>query len=398
MSTREGTAGAPTAPTVRRGAPLPLAAAVAATAAAVLSFAPVAAVVALLRMAGGDGFGLAAPVRVAAAGWLLGHGVPVQAGAGVISVVPLALTALAAWRLSRAGVHVTRALGARGSGSWRRALAASGATAVAYGCLGLLLTAAVAGSGWWVEPVRAGVTFAGFGFLAASYGSLRTTGALADVATRVPVVLRQGGVSGAVAGALVLAAGAATAGIAVALDGGAAADTIAAYRTGVPGQAGLTLVCLAFAPNLAAWAASYLLGPGFSIGAGTIVRSSEVAAGPLPALPVFDGIPDGPLPSVGATLLAVPTVAGLVAGGIAARRMRARGIRWPGVLVGAAVAGPVAGAALGTVAAVAGGSLGAGQLTHLGPVAWQVGVLTAALVTPGALLGALTAGLIQVRR
>src|SRR5690606_10693480 len=151
------------------------------------------------------------------------------------------------------------------------------------GALGLLVAAATAGpGGWWADPVRAGATLAGGGFLAASYGSFRTTGASAAVAARLPTVLRVGWRAGVVAGLLVLAAGAAAVGIAVAVGGGAAADTIAAYRTGVAGQAGLTLVCLAYSPNLAVWAAAYLLGPGFAVGADTVVRSSEVTLGPLP--------------------------------------------------------------------------------------------------------------------
>ena len=399
MTTRDDTAGAgPTDQAWRSHAPLPLAATVAAAAAAVVSLAPVVLVVTLLRISDGAGLGLSAPVRVATAGWLLAHGVPLQAGTGVIGAVPLAVAALAAWRLARAGVHVTRALGARGSGSWRRALAAAGATGLAYGAIGLLITAAAAGPGWWTEPVRAGATMALFAFLAASYGSLRTTGAAAALSARLPRVVREGARTGVVAALLVLAAGAATAGIAVAIGGGGAADTVAAYRTGVAGQAGLTLVCLAYAPNLAVWAAAYLLGPGFAIGAGTVVRSSEVVLGPLPALPVFAGLPDGPLPSVGAALLTVPTIAGFAGGWLLARRVRAASGRLPGMLVGAVVAGVLAAALLGLAAVASGGPLGAGQLATTGPPAWQVALVAGALVTPGTLLGATVAGITVARR
>jgi len=371
---------------------------VAATTAAVVSYAPVLAVVVLLRLSEGAGPGLAAPARLATAGWLLAHGVPVQAGTGVIGVAPLAVSALAAWRLARAGVHVTRAIGARRSGSVRKALVAAAATGVAYGALGLLVAAATAGpGGWWADPVRAGATLAGGGFLAASYGSFRTTGASAAVAARLPTVLRVGWRAGVVAGLLVLAAGAAAVGIAVAVGGGAAADTIAAYRTGVAGQAGLTLVCLAYSPNLAVWAAAYLLGPGFAVGADTVVRSSEVTLGPLPALPVFAGLPDGPLPSVGAALLLVPTVAGFAAGWWPARRPRDGRARWPARVAAALVAGPVAGALLAAAAAASGGPLGAGHLATTGPVPWLVGAFGAALVTPGTVLATVVAGVTAPR-
>jgi hypothetical protein len=387
----------------RRRPPVALAAVVAATTAAAVSFAPVAAIVTLLRLADGGEAALAAPARLAAAAWLLAHGVPLQAGPGQVGLLPLALSLLAAWRVARAGVHVTRAIGARHTGSWRRALIASGATGLAYGFIGLAVAAIAAGPGWWAEPLRAGATLAGFGFLAASYGSLRTTGVLARLVDRTPDVIRDGLRAGGVAGLLVLAAGAATAGIGIAVAGAAAADTLAAYGTGVAGQAGLTLVCLAYAPNLAVWAAAYLVGPGFLVGTGTVVRSSEVIVGPLPALPVFAGLPDGPLPSVGAALLAVPTVAGLVAGWLLVRHHRRdrRGNQrtsWRGLLGASLLAGPVAGGLVGAAAAASGGPLGTGHLAVLGPVAWQVAALAAALVTPGALLGAGLAGLTIARR
>jgi hypothetical protein len=47
----------------------------------------------------------------------------------------------------------------------------------------------------------------------------------------------------------VLAAGAAFTGLSVAIGGGQAADTISAYRTGVAGQAGITLLSLAYGAN-----------------------------------------------------------------------------------------------------------------------------------------------------
>src|SRR5690606_34085502 len=111
-------------PPAPRRAPLPLAAAVAAAWAALVTFLPVAAGVGLL-MALEQGSGAGAALRVAAAGWLLGHGVPVRAAAGPVGLAPLALTALAAWRVARAGLHVVRARRVRGSGSLGHCLAAA---------------------------------------------------------------------------------------------------------------------------------------------------------------------------------------------------------------------------------------------------------------------------------
>ena len=51
------------------------------------------------------------------AGWLLGHGVPIGTPIGPLGLAPLLLTLLVGWRLNRAGLHVTRAIGARRSGA-----------------------------------------------------------------------------------------------------------------------------------------------------------------------------------------------------------------------------------------------------------------------------------------
>jgi Family of unknown function (DUF6350) len=164
----------PTAGRTPTRAPLPLAAGVAAGWAALVTFIPVAVFAILLHAAEAGPLAVAGPVRVAAAGWLLAHGVPLQTPGGALSLAPLALSALAAWRVARAGVHVTRALGARGGGSVRQALAAAGAVAIGYGAIGAVL--AVAGA---ASLPRAALTMTLFGFAAAAYGSLRATGVLA---------------------------------------------------------------------------------------------------------------------------------------------------------------------------------------------------------------------------
>ncbi|WP_198667177.1 cell division protein PerM, partial [Glycomyces dulcitolivorans] len=61
--------------------------------------------------------GAQGPVSVVAAAagtaWLSGHGVPVDIGPIHLSVPPLALTVLIAWRLAKAAAGTTRAIGGR---------------------------------------------------------------------------------------------------------------------------------------------------------------------------------------------------------------------------------------------------------------------------------------------
>ncbi|MEV4346081.1 DUF6350 family protein, partial [Actinoplanes sp. NPDC049596] len=296
-----------------RRAPLPVAAGFATIWAALISYLPVAAVIGLARTLEGAG-GLGGAAHAGLAGWMLGHGVPIGTSIGSLGLAPLLLTALIVWRVERAGLHVTRAVGARRSGSTAGAFSVAFAIGLTYSLLGSLAALAVDGRGTEVTPGRAAVNFFVLGGVAALAGSLRGTGALTRWAERMPAALRHGLRTGVLAALLILAAGAAVTGLSVAVGGGQAADMISAYRTGVAGQAGITLVSLAYGVNGVIWAAAYLLGPGFALGTGSVVRLTEVTVGPLPTVPLLAGLPNGPMGAVGALLLSIPVLAGLAAG------------------------------------------------------------------------------------
>jgi hypothetical protein len=379
-------------------APLVLAAGFATLWAALLSYLPVAAVIGLARTLEGSG-GLGGAASAGLAGWLLGHGVPLGTSIGPLGLAPLLLSLLVVWRLNRAGLHVTRAIGARHSRSARDALLVAVAVGLWYAALGTLSALLVDGPGHTVETSRAAAHFLVIGVGGALIGSARSTDTLVVLARRLPPVLRHGLRTGVVAAFLVVAAGAAFAGLSVAVGGGQAADMIAAYRTGVAGQAGITLVSLAYGANGAVWAAAYLLGPGFALGADTSVRVTEVTVGPLPTVPLLAGLPDGPMGAAGAGLLAVPVLAAMYAGWLLTRRLTDRpdaGAEagppaWSRVTGAALVAGPVAGVVLGVLARVSGGPLGDGRMAQVGPSAWQVGLVATAVVAVAALVGAAAA-------
>src|SRR5438045_3440879 len=217
-------------------------------------------------------------------------------------------------------------------------------------------------------------------------GWLRESGLYRMLTGRVPLVVRHALRTGLMAALLVLAAGAATAGTAIAFSGSEASAMLAEYHTGVSGQAGLTLLCLVYAPDLAVWAAAYLVGPGFTVGAGTIVSAGRVTLGGLPAVPALAGLPSRPAGGWGALLLGVPLAAGMAAGWLLARRrLRATdaGSGWAELLGAAALAGPVAGLVLALAALAAGGSLGAGRLAAVGPAAPPMAAVGAGLVAAG---------------
>src|SRR5690349_10506230 len=134
-------------------APLPVAAAFATLWAALLSYVPVAAVVGLARTLEGSG-GLGGAAHAGLAGWMLGHGVPIGTSIGALGLAPLLLSMLIVWRLNRAGLHVTRAVGARRTGSTVRALSVAFAIALTYSLLGSILALVVDGKGTEVTAGR----------------------------------------------------------------------------------------------------------------------------------------------------------------------------------------------------------------------------------------------------
>ncbi len=378
----------PQAGRVRRGAPLPVAAAVAALWAGAVGFAPLLAIAVIVAIRTE-----AEPLnvtRIAVWGWLLGHGVPVVTPTDRITLVPLGVTAWICWRLSRAGVHVARATGAlRGQSMWLVARAGL-AVAVMYGLLGVVVatvagTAQVSTSAW-----RAGAMFALIAGLCATLGAAAHARAGRRLAARLPRVLTDAVRAGLAAVAFLLAAGAAAAGLSLALAGRAASEVLGSFHAGVAGQIGITALCLAFLPNLAVWGAAYLLGPGFAVGTGTVVSPGDVLLGPVPALPVLAGLPSGPLSGVGPALLGVPLVAGLAAGILLARRRRRVG-GWGGLLAAAILAGPVSGIVLQLAMTASRGGLGSGRLSELGPVDWRVSLFATCVIAAGTLFGTATA-------
>jgi hypothetical protein len=404
-----------------RRAPLALAASVTTGWAALVSLGPVLIVASLAHLVSGGGGPFGHVLRVGLAGWLLAHGVVLHTGAGPMGLAPLAVTVLAVWRVARAGVHTTRAIGGRRRGSPRLAASAAVAVGVVYGLIGALMAALAGMPGLDVPAASAGLTLGVFGFVAALVGAAVESGAQTRLIRRTPMPVRDATRAGLVAALLVLGAGAAAGGMSLAVSGGAASRVLAAYHTGVAGQLGLTLVCVLYGPNIAVWAASYLIGPGFALGTGTVVSAARVSLGTVPALPVLAAVPTTPASGWAGLLLAVPLAAGMAAGWLLARRrLRPKGagtgdrgtggaagsveperpaVGWVPLLAGAALAGPVAGLALAVAARASSGSLGGGHLAEIGPDAWPMAGVAAGLVAAGSVAAATaTKVLIGVRR
>jgi len=376
-----------------RRAPLALAATVTTLWAALVSLAPTLIVVWLLHAVDSSGAPLSQVLRLGTAGWVLAHWVPLHTGIGPVSLAPLGLTVIALWRVYRAGVHTSRAVGARArprNGSWSPwpAARAGGSIGLVYGLVGALAATVADRKGVDVSLVRAWLTFTLFGLLAGSLGAFVEARGVARLAARLPGVVRDAARTGAVTALLILGAGAAVTGMAVAFSGGDASQIIDDYHTGIAGQIGLVVVCGFFAPDVATWAASYLVGPGFTIGAETKISAAEVSVGPLPAVPLLAGLPSTPATGWAPLLLGLPLAAALLAGWLLARRSLRNDPhrRWTSLLGAAALAGPVAGILLGLVSVAASGALGGGGLADVGPREGAVAFVAMLMTSIGTLL------------
>ncbi|NNJ60410.1 MAG: hypothetical protein HKP61_05540, partial [Dactylosporangium sp.] len=235
---RAGAGPSPRGSAERRRAPLALAATVTTVWAGLVSLAPTIAVVFVVYAADSADASIAPVARLVLAGWLLAHGVPVHTELGPIGLAPLAITAFAAWRVMRAGVHTARALKARRSRSPWRTLAAGVGVGFVYGLLGAATAAAAKLPSMSVSVPRAWITLTVFGIVTGVVGAAVESGLLDRAAQAAPGLVRDAVRTGAVAALLVFGAGAAAAGMAVALAGGEASQVLADYGTGVVGQAG----------------------------------------------------------------------------------------------------------------------------------------------------------------
>lgn len=186
-------------------------------------------------------------------------------------------------------------------------------------------------------------------------------------------------------------------------------QVIALYEgihAGVLGGVTVTLAELAFLPNLVVWVASWLVGPGFAIGAGSSVSPLGTSLGPLPAVPVFGALPAGDF-AFGFLGLLVPIVAAFLAG-VAVRPALLRAAQTGAAQTSAAGAdvaehrsveplllaagvgiGLAGGALLGILAWMSGGAAGPGRLAEVGPDALLVALWAALEFGAAAILGLL---------
>lgn len=349
-------------------------------------------------------------LRFAGQVWLLAGSSPIRLGAGSFSIVPLALWAVNGWVLflgarfavNRAGLGRSQV---RDWDSWqldeddplldpdiaqalalgeadrepavRRVVRRMALTAgVMFGSLSVgvaLLSSMPTAS---VNPGQAAVR----GFATAAFVFWVTGLGITGIASRrwqaVDGSVRRIACAAAVAVGVLLTAAAVLLAASSIVHVGTVARLWGASDTGWIGGFVLLVVCVSYIPNAMIWAASYLLGTGFSLGTGTTITPFVVESGDVPAVPLFGALPGAPV-IWAPVLLALPVLAGVVAGRVLHPQPQPPLGRRANLERAALVVCAVA--LLGFLAVLAGGSIGPGRLADSGPLV-AVGLVPAALL------------------
>ena len=342
-------------------------------------------VVALAGWYSSDGGGhgsTTAALRVGTDAWLLAHGSGLALRGAEVTAVPLGLTALSAllcWRSARwagaAGVEDLRSAG-------HAAVVLAGVYAV-VATVAALLTAVPGATPSALRAFTGALLLAG---TSAAAGLVSGAGLRGRVRSWLPVAVRSAAHGGLVTVLLTCAAAAVVVLASLAWHAAAAARVVERLDGGVSGALFTVLVSLLLLPNAVGLTGSWLLGPGFAVGTGTVVAPSAVVLGPVPAVPLLAALPGSgtPSPWLG-VVLAVPLLAGGVGAWRAGRRLPTAS--WVhGALRGLA-AGAVAAVALTVVVALAGGAVGPGRMADVGAPLGEVLLLALAAFAAGGAVG-----------
>ncbi|WP_071344737.1 DUF6350 family protein [Nocardia seriolae] len=289
-----------------------------------------------------------------AASWLAVHQVPLVIGKTGIGLWPLLATALMLWLVTRES--------AAGAGpdcetdelGWVVAAAVGGPLVITAVCL------AVAGDASAVVALQPPDTLIAFALVL----GLNLLAALVGIATRrwrdltdlLPIPLPDWVIPGFRAGlraaGRLLAAGAAVTVVSFLAHWSRLGDTYQASGNAV-GALGLTLLSLAYLPNVAVDAVSVLMGGQVHIGPGSLSLFA-IQGAPVPAVPVAAAVPSGPVALWWLVLLVVPAAVGVLSGLECGRTSRDRAAAPWATLTAAGVAALV----MALLGALAGGALG----------------------------------------
>lgn len=313
--------------------------------------------------------------------WLLSHGSPIGLAGVIVSLVPLGITALVVLLMA---VSVRRSLRPEPLGVLTYCVAyvavigvisgvlSEGAAGVLRGLLGASLLS---------------ITSVLFGLRRRpDVAPLRRT--VSEILQWLPSWLRASVVGAIASFAMAIAVATVTTLMWIYLGKDAMGDVLEGWQLDALSGAGLGITQMVLLPNLVVFALSWLAGPGFSIGAGTVVSPQEVVLGPVPNLPLLAAIPQSTAPaSFAVGFIILVALAGLVGGMAAARRVDS--LAWWGFLALPVSLGGIAWLIMAAVAWFASGEVGGGAALTMGPSVFGASNSVALWVLCGAFVGLL---------
>lgn len=316
-------------------------------------------------------------LRVGALAWLTGHGSGIRIQGAMVTAVPLGLTLLFTWTIWRAGLKVGDSISGHGPDADRIAdgerdwtvPAAAGLFTLSY-VVAVIVCGSVVGTAATAPGIgSAAVWSALMCLLAGAPGIAIASGRAAIWVGLVPVWLRDGlVVAWSLLKAFLLVSFVAFA-VSLVLNLSTAANVLSQLHANGSTSFLYIVLSVLVAPNAVLFSGSYLLGPGFAIGAGTLVAPSGVVAGPLPMFPLLAAMPQQTHPWTPWLVLLAPLVAVAT---VVRLQWRHPALGWDEGALRGAIGGVVAGVVLGFLAGLAGGAVGPGRMAVVGPHALEV--------------------------
>lgn len=344
---------------------------------------------------GALGSGLPEVFRTAAQIWLAAHHAGFEMPGGRVGLLPIGLMILPALLLYKAGRWMARDADLRlrlparlpknspreKANARRRAqlvlVAQAGVSLAApYALLAGLI--ALVARNEITQPYIGEALLSHFllAFVAGVLAIARTIGPWRAMLRLLPERVRALTVGTAVATTILVAAGLVLVLVAVVIHFDQVRELTDVLAPGLVGGLLLVLVQALYLFNGVIWASSYIAGPGFAVGADTLVAPTGVQLGTVPSLPLLGALPEsGPVSGWMMAVIALPFAAGIVAGIVVARMSPSPSYEaaplW-GFLTGVST-----GLVTGLLAALSGGPIGGGRLTAVGPSPWEVALSVA---------------------
>lgn len=311
--------------------------------------------------------------------WLLANGGGATLGSASVTLIPWGITGLVAWLVARTAGYAARQ-GPTDSPTVTPLVCI--VTTLGY-LVPLLAVALLAGGPW--PALRSGMVMLVVVPIAAAWGCCHArqtwpTASWPAWSRAVPRAVLAALLVMFVGGAAVLVIG-----LVANLDRVTALLT--ALDAGIIGNVALLVGQLAYAPNAIVWAASYALGPGFTLGNGSLVSPAATELGALPSIPLLAAVPDvGPGEISHLWWLALGVVAGAVAATLVV--LARPSARYDETALVGGLSGAVAGGAFALVAWATSGDLGSDLLSGVGPELVPVLVMaTSTMGLSGAVCG-----------